>query len=509
MQVNKKNHNNVITMAAARKKIRAVDINRVNDATIEIDKLHDHKGFIIFAVKDGKWQQYSFKKEEINNKFLMNLLGLNIDTYITMNSFRTPKRLMSNLYSLNCLWADIDYYKKKKYKDYTYKEMIEVLEEDKFIKENKPSFYIASGQGIYPIWLIENAYAEACLPIWGKLMDIIQENLKKYGADPRSLDATRVLRLAGSNHTGANKKALIVKDCLEKDFKRYTIPELADRLLPKLDYTKEEWIKIKEVKRKTKKIKESIQTKSLFTIRLLNFTRMKDLQTLVELRKFDCDGYRELILFLYRYWGNCFWKDNERALEETLEFNKMFNNPCDEDTVARLTKRAEVAAEIWEEKLNEYWALEDKPPAKVFFKNTGAYIYSNKRLIQILEITQEEMKSLETIFNTKEKNRRNADYRKQWKRENDAAYDRAKRRNENGLTKREQAKLDKMNSIIELRESGLKTREIAEKLGCTMRSVQKYIKEINQSNELEAHQNTNRYEVMLDKITDSELSLII
>lgn len=504
MQDNKNKQNNIIKIAYERKNVRVIDSKRVDEAELEIDNLHGDKGFIIFAVKHGRWQQYSFKKEDISNKFLLNLLGLNTDTYITMNSFRTPKRLMSNLYSLNCLWSDIDYYKKKKYKDYTYKEMIEVLEEDKFIKENRPSFYIASGKGIYSIWLIENAYAEACLPIWAKLMDTIYEKLKKYGADPRSLDATRVLRLAGSNHTEVSKKAVIIKDCFEKDFKRYTIPELADKLLPKLDYTKEEWVEIKEKKRKNRKIRESIKTKSYFTIHYLNFARMKDLQTLVELRKFQCDGQREMILFLYRYWGNCFWKDNEIALEETLEFNKMFNNPCDENTVERLTKRAEVAAEIWEEKINEYWALEDKPPVKEFFKKSGAYIYSNKKLIQELEITQEEMKSLSTIFNTKEKNRRNADYRKQWKRENDAAYDRAKRRNENGLTSRQQAKVDKINAIIKFKSEGLSVAEMAKRIGCSERLIKMYNKEIKEKQEKTVIQ----IAITLDRITDSELNFI-
>lgn len=504
MRDNKNKQNNIIKIAYERKNVRVINSKRVDDAELEIDNLHGDKGFIIFAVKDGRWQQYSLKKEDISNKFLLNLLGVNVDTYITMNSFRTPKRLMSNLYSLNCLWADIDYYKINKYKDYTYKEMINVLEEDKFIKENKPSFYIASGKGIYAIWLIENAYAEACLPIWGKLMDVIHENLKKYGADPRALDATRVLRLAGSKHTVVNKKALIVKNSLENNFKRYTIPALADRLLPKLDYTKEEWVKIKQKKRKTRKIKEAIKIKSYFTIHSLNFARMNDLQTLVELRKFKCDGYRELILFLYRYWGNCFWRDNERALEETLEFNKMFNDPCDEKTVAMLTKRAEVAAEIWEEKLNEYWELEDKPPVKEFFKKTGAYIYSNKKLIQELEITQEEMRSLSTIFNTKEKNRRNADYRKAWQKEKDTEYRRMSRRNENGLTKREQAKINRINTIIELKAQGLNQSKIAEKLGITRQAVSKLVKEINNVNEYKVEFKTD----ILNKVTDSELSLL-
>nr|WP_176453554.1 hypothetical protein [Clostridium botulinum] len=33
---------------------------------------------------------------------------------------------------------------------------------------------------------------------------------------------------------------------------------------------------------------------------------------------------REVMCFLYRYWSCCFTKDKEKALKDTLEFNKGF-----------------------------------------------------------------------------------------------------------------------------------------------------------------------------------------
>ncbi len=56
------------------------------------------------------------------------------------------------------------------------------------------------------------------------------------------------------------------------------------------------------------------------------------------------------------------------------------------------------------------------------------YKYSNGKLIEILDITEQEQKEFKTIISTKEKYRRNNERRTP--------------RNENGLTKREQQKQD-------------------------------------------------------------------
>lgn len=498
----KKNKHNLIKRAEEREVFKLINSTRVNDAEQEIDNLFNEQGFIIFALKDDEWYQWSYKKEDINNIFIQNLLGLNKDTYISMNTFKSPKRLISNLFGLNAIWSDLDYYNTK-YKGKTYDEMIEILSHNKLINKIPPSFYIYSGNGMYPIWLLEPAHAKACLPIWRRIMSEINKELEIYGADPKSAEPAHVLRLAGSNNTKTGLKSKIVKESYLFEPKKYTIKELSEAILPPLEFSKEEWKVLKDKKKKTKKEKASCKVKSLFNIHSLNYARMQDLQAIVELRSGQVKGLREQILFLYRYWGNCFWKDNKKALEECLEFNKMFIEPLAEKEVIEATKRAEVAAEIWETKLNEYWNLEKKPSIGIYFRNTGCYIYSNKTLIELLKITQEEMQHLNTIFNTKEKNRRNKDYRNAW--------NKAKRRNDSGLNSREQAKFDKITAIIELLNSGYKQSEIAKKLTIGKGTVSKYIKEYENNKEL--YNKLKQAEIedvtVLNRVTDNELKLMI
>lgn len=486
--------NNIIEQCKSREKIKLVNSIRVDNAEKEIDLLFKNDAFIIFAIKDSKWNQWSFKKEEISNAFLNNLLSLNSDTYMAINSFKSPKRLISNIYSLNALWSDIDYYNVDRYKNKNYEEMIGIISKNKIIKKAPPSFWMYSGKGLYAFWLLENANAKYCLPIWNTIMDTIQDELVKYGADPKSSEGAHVLRVAGSKNSKTGNIAKIINGNINFDAKRYTIKELSDKLLPKLPYSKDEWLKLKEKRKQERKAKKKIskaKNKSdrlitLFNINQLNYARMNDVYSLINLRDGECEHNRELMLFLYRYWGNCFYKDKDRALNEIIEINKMFKEPLDIKEVVEATKKAEDAAEKWKKKIDEYYTLETKPSIKTFFKNTGAYVYSNKKLIEILNISYEEMIAkdsegefiLKTMINTKAKNHRSKEYRNEWKKDKQ----KIKHRNENGLTYREQSKIDNIYKILELKEKGYKQIEIAEQLGITRQAVSKLNKEIKEKN---------------------------
>lgn len=504
-----KSKHNLVKRAKERDVIKLVDATRVEDAEIEIDLVHKD-GFIVLAVgeptdsKRFNWHQWSYRKAEISNILIQNVLGYNYNTYLSLNSFKSPKKTLSNLYSLNALWSDIDYYKVTKYKNKSYEEMINIISKNKLIKKIPPSMWIYSGNGIYPLWLIEDAHAEACLPLWNKLMEIINEELEKYGADWASAEASHVLRLAGSNNIKTNTHAKIVKDVFNFNPKRYTLSELSELILPKLDYSKEEWTAIKSKKRKSKKDKEACKIHSLFNVHSLNYARMQDIQKLIEIRNGKCEGTRELMIFLYRYWANCFYKDDEKALIEIYELNSMFIEPLEESEVIYATKNAAEAAALWESKLNEYLTLESKPSVKKFFEKTGAYIYSNKRLIELLNIEQEEMRYLYTIFNTKEKNRRNKDYRNEWKRNS--------RKNENGLNSREQAKINNILIVGNLIEQGFKNKDIVEKTGLAKGTVSKYSKEYLEKKEYYNEFNLISEEAVtpvLSRVTDNELSILV
>ena len=55
---------------------------------------------------------------------------------------------------------------------------------------------------------------------------------------------------------------------------------------------------------------------------------------------------------------------------------------------------------------------------------------------------------------------------------------RSKRRNEEGLIKREQEKVNTLNEVRELVRNGLKNKDIAEKLKISVRQVQRLKKEV-------------------------------
>ena len=89
------------------------------------------------------------------------------------------------------------------------------------------------------------------------------------------------------------------------------------------------------------------------------------------------------------------------------------------------------------------------------------YKYSNAKLIELLDITEEEQKQLKTIISTKEKYRRN----------NLRRY--RERRDKEGKTEKEIEIEKRKESVRELKQKKYTNKEIAEMLGITERTVKR------------------------------------
>src|SRR3712207_9521381 len=85
----------------------------------------------------------------------------------------------------------------------------------------------------------------------------------------------------------------------------------------------------------------------MFNCYSLHYARLMDLVKLQEMRNGLCrnkdgtlteTGQREIMCFLYRYWSCCFTKDKEKAIKDTLEFNKGFTLPLDRSEERRVGK---------------------------------------------------------------------------------------------------------------------------------------------------------------------------
>lgn len=388
-----------------------------------IDIQHkDSKGWITLAQIKGDYSQYHYKYKDLKEAVKEWMVKDGTNLYISQNTFYKPQRRIENLKELKTLYIDIDCYNSQ----YTKDAVIYFIENDLYgTKIPRPNMLIDSGRGLYYVLLIESV-PHMALPLWYAVQRYLYEHLKEYGGDIKALDPTRVLRVSGSINSKSNTQVEIID---YYDYK-YTLREIQEEYLPEIP-------KKKEIKKgRPKKVVALFNEYSLYHARLLDLTKI------CELRSYDMEGYREITLFLYRYWTCCFTNDEEKALSDALELNALFKVPLTTREVERNTRSAEIA-------------YKDKK-----------YKYTNTKLIEILGITQEEQQHLKTIINNKEKYRRCSEEKK--------AKQKLKRRNENGLTKREQAKRDLIKEVQTLKQQGLKQREVVEKLDLGIATVKRY-----------------------------------
>lgn len=392
-----------------------------------INTLHkDSEGYITVAKMGNRWQQYYF--EGIND-LSINLKGK--DVYISQNTFNNKSRRLIHLKELKALYIDIDCYKMN-----LSKEAVKYfMENDLYGQIPVPNMLIDSGRGLYYIIFLENTMAEE-LPKWQLVEKYLYEKLKDLGADNKALDATRVLRVTGTVNSKNNS---IVKVIDTYDY-QYTLDEIIENYIPEIIEDRKEKQKPKGVRKKGRKKKFV----SLFTLYNLYYTRFKDIKKLVEIRNYEMTGYREITLFLIRYFLNVYHGDDDLVMEEVLEINNSFTEPLEKDEVFKATLSGATRA------------------------TENVYKYSNDKLIKLLDITPLEQKQMATIISKSEKYYRNNKNRRE------------QRRNKEGLTKREADKLKNEERILELKRKKYTLKQISEKLNLSIDYVKKVSKKANQ-----------------------------
>lgn len=391
-----------------------------------INTLHKNsEGFITVAKMKKHWQQYYF--EGIND------LSINLndkDVYISQNTFNNRSRRLTHLKELKALYIDIDCYKVN-----LSKEAVKYfMENDLYGQIPVPNMLVDSGRGLYYIIFLENTVAED-LPKWQLIEKYLYEKLKDLGADNKALDATRVLRVVGSTNSKNNS---IVKVIDTYDY-QYTLDEIIENYIPEVIEDRKEKQKPLGVRKKGRKKKFV----SLFNLYNLYYTRFKDIKKLVEIRNYEMTGYREITLFLIRYFLNVYHGDDDLVMEEVLEINNSFTEPLEINEVFNATRSGAIGA------------------------TESVYKYSNDKLIKLLDITPSEQKEMATIIGKSEKYYRNNKNR------------RDNRRDKNGLTQRESSKLNNENEILELKRKKYTLKQISEKLNLSIDYVKKVSRKAN------------------------------
>lgn len=404
-------------------------------------------GWITLAKKDPdtkRFRQYHYKPEELASS-LSEWMGE--DVYYSQNSFYKPQRRIDNIRQLRSLYVDLDVYNLGMTPEW----VLGKLEFEYFGQAiPEPNMVIFSGRGLVLIWNIEPIPYKA-MPLWRAVETFFVDQLKEVGADTKATDPARIFRLAGTINS---KNQSIVKTEYRHDH-RYDIHQLQYDYLPELSPKK---LAAKKKGRKTKIVR-------MFNTYTLHLSRARDLAKLVELRQGDVEGFRETVLFLYRYWTCCFTNDPDRALEDTLSLNSEFLHPLQEKEVINATKSAEKA---WEAKSD----AKANELAKALGYPGAGYNMPNSQIIEWLDISPEEQEHLSSIIGAAEKRRRNRLQKEKWRRSIGMRpmEEYIEERKQQVLSKAEQLKL----LIVE--NPSWTNAQLADAMNTTVRSVQRWKK---------------------------------
>lgn len=356
-----------------------------------------------------------------------------VDVYYTPNTFSSPiRRTREYIWQLHRFYIDIDHKKGTRYIDvYEVVMAIEKLVEDKLIP--RPTEYIYSGRGIHVYWDINNCHV-MLIDLWERIEDHLYNSIKELektidniNVDKRATAPTILLRIPNTINSRSMEKCY----SMYKDSISYNIFDLKKDYIPK-----------RKIRNKNKNGVAYLPTKNLYT---LNASRLIDFEMIVKLRNFDVEGYRNTLIMLYSYHYRLI---NDVTVDELIKVTKDFNK-----TFKKPYKVKELI----------YVCRSINKTVKHFIKdNTKGYKFSNKYIIEALDITEEEQKHLLTIISTGVK------YDRKNKRRNE------NRRNNEGLTNREQWKLDTINSVQSLKNQGFSQVEAAKKLNKGIATIKRY-----------------------------------
>lgn len=390
---------------------------------------------------------YNTNRKKFKNIF--EIIEGETDTFIAPNTMYKPSRKVGNIRQFRALYIDIDGVEGDQIGT-TYR-ILELADQGII---PKPSMACDSGRGVHLYWRIKNAPYGA-LYTWQELEDYLYRKLKPFGADIKATDAARLLRIPNTINSKNNQKCRVLYVDEELQYSMY---DLREKYLHYKNKTQQlEFIQTK------KSTSNKVITNNFFNSYSLHITRAEDLLRLCKLRNYDLYHHRNMVLHCFAYWKGIYTRDIEQLTIEVIELNNSFNEPLKKAEVRAIMRCIPKAIQKFINYEQGVRSGENRRATKGMNDKEG-YWYKNETLIDSLDISSDEQTQLKTIIGVEEKYRRN----------NKKRYD--NRRNENGLTPKQQQLKDLSNKVIELKGKGLNNSEIAENLNIDRAKVRRLLK---------------------------------
>lgn len=377
-----------------------------------------------------------------------------VDLMYSLNTFNNMfKFAQNNIFTLNSFAIDLDYKEVKRLENKTPKQVIKMLEQCEFNKSVPAPNVIEYGNNIRLIYVLEKAYSTKNVnTLVSRICKTIGERLVDYGGKGQPI--TTFGRVVNSINGKINKTIKVTYLNTEK----YKIKYLQDSVLPPLP----SWYA--EYKQKTKRkvsrvIDLSVDFKARSKSTQYNLNRINDIFKIVEYFDGDVDG-RRFLCFQVRNHAKLAGMSDEEAKEILRQLNNKFKYPLKWNIIEQDTRNV----------------------------NRKQYYYKSETILDYISIDAEleEILELSAILSETEYKRRENIRVK--------AIQKAKYRNEEGLTNTQVKRRNQFILIARMELAGMSYRAMARELGYTdhkaiTRKINKVYEIINYSEILEEVKN--------------------
>lgn len=447
----------------------------VHAAVVELQLSDTSRPLVVAVEKKADDKRRPLTQRSFGLQHLEAVVGMcqgRDDHYLSQSDFNRPNRLSVNLFRTSSVWLDLDIYNSP-LSHLAYDETLIVSSLRGHCRLHEipwPSVIIRSGRGYYMKWFTE-ALPAAAFPRVRAVMVHLCEKFRVFGADKAATDASRVLRVGGSQHSKVGRPVQLLWK--NEAVQEYVFDTLANAVLP-IERTKEQagrWREGRDVQKKIdarkreaeefyKKLKYDPRKARVQSLAFqpndrqqnLWWSRMLDFRKLVELRGEQlCQ--REIFMFLMMnalaWSGQCeaasFWRQAQE-IAAMLPHQKTMDAP--KDTLSTMYRRVVAALDG---KTQEYQGQQV----------SALYRYKNSSLIEKLGITTHEMGYMLTLIDSDEIRRRKLKHQKEMARNK-------------GEIPRDQyiaQQAERRGHALRMRQEGLSWAEIGQAIGITDRAA--------------------------------------
>lgn len=330
---------------------------------VKIMKLYGNRNPVGYATKD-------YKSIIVDDR--------NCNAYITLNSFRKPNKDAENLYSINCLYFDLDLHcANQEYIDFCVENTLHILKKEYESKELPvPSMVTKTGRGLGLFYVLDRSIpniksSKNAIDFWKIIYEGYADSIRRilsYHTDVLELDSTsisdvsRIVRIPGTINQKNNRRC----ELIDIEGKYYSLRELYSYVSDYIDTHNDRRKKENSAKRLNKIISIAAYKQPYLRSTIIKLERLQ-----ANYNDTCTDKRRELMCFYY--YNATKQIDHANASKNLIVFNEGFEKPLPHKELKHVMASVDSNKSIY----GDY---------------EGYYKISDKTIVKKLDLTEEEQK---------------------------------------------------------------------------------------------------------------------